>query len=113
MVLQTRTEKNRMIMRRSFYLMMILWLTRCLDDIAVDLTLNTSGRLVIEGVAERSPDLYRFLIHVSRTKDLQGDQVGPLERDVAIFLIHNGTEKISLQNGVADTISIENFHRIY
>jgi hypothetical protein len=102
-----------MTMSRSFCLLMILFLTACIDDIAVDLPLNTSGRLVIEGVAERSPDLYRFLIHVSRTKDLQGDQVGPLERDVAIFLIYNGTEKISLQNGVADTISIENFHRIY
>ncbi len=85
----------------------------CIDTIDVDLPQDTSGRLVIGGVAERTPDLYRFLVEVSRTKDLQNDQIGALERGVAIALIYNGSVSRHILNGVEDTISIENFHQLY
>lgn len=85
----------------------------CIDTIDVDLPSATSGRLVIGGVVERTPDIYRFLVEVSRTKDLQNDQIGILEGGVAISLIYNGSLSRDILNSVEDTISIENFHQLY
>jgi hypothetical protein len=84
----------------------------CLDDIKVDLPVNSSDRLVIGGVAERSPDVYRFLITVSRTRDLS-ERVFPLENDVNISLLYHGDEVLSLTNGSPLIIPVEQFHSIY
>ncbi len=84
----------------------------CLDDIEVDLPVNLSDRLVIGGVAERSPDVYRFLITASRTRDLS-ERVFPLENDVIIGLLYNGEEVLALANGSPLVIPIEQFHSIY
>jgi hypothetical protein len=52
-------------------------------------------------------------VEVSRTKDLQNDQIGGLEGGLAIVLLYNGSVTREILNGVEDTISIENFHQIY
>jgi len=84
----------------------------CLDEISVNLPSGLSDRIVIEGVAERSPDDYRFLISVSRTKTLV-DPVLNLEEGVMISLLFNGSEIVNLTNGQPWVSPIDVFHNIY
>ncbi|MCB0668118.1 MAG: DUF4249 family protein [Saprospiraceae bacterium] len=84
----------------------------CLDEIAVELPDNSTDRLVIDGVVERSPDLYRFLITVSRTQSFQ-ESVFPLEEDVVITVLLNDRSIFNLVNGRPEIFTVEEFHQLY
>ncbi|MCB0688364.1 MAG: DUF4249 family protein [Saprospiraceae bacterium] len=84
----------------------------CLDTINIDLPNDEAGRLVIDGLVERSPDIYRFVVNVSRTRDLNTEGIDNLE-SATILLLYNGTPIFELVNGEEDTISIVAFHEQY
>lgn len=84
----------------------------CLDEIEVELPDNSTERLVIDGVVERSPDLYRFLITVSRTQSFQ-ESVFPLEDDVVITVLLNDRSIFNLVNGQPEIFSLDEFHLLY
>ena len=84
----------------------------CLDDIEVQLPEETGGRLVIAGRIQRSPDIYQFLVEVSRTTELENYLID-YEKSVEIRLIYTGSEILTLPNNEALMIGIEEFHDLY
>lgn len=92
--------------------LILLLNTGCIDTIEVDLPSDGSQRLVIDGVVERSPDIYRFFVRISTTSEL-GEELIASEVRADIQLVLNGIPVRSLTNAIADTISIEEFHQLY
>lgn len=84
----------------------------CIDTIEVDLPPGSQERLVIDGVVERSPDLYRFFVRVSSTTGLTEELVAN-EVPADIQLMYQGVPVRGLINAREDTISIERFHQLY
>ncbi|MBK8506229.1 MAG: DUF4249 family protein [Saprospiraceae bacterium] len=102
-----------MILKKvSRFLLMLLFLPGCIDTIEIDLPSTSSGRLVIEGFVEQSPDIYRFLVTVSRSNAINSD-AADLRENASIGLVYNGQIIRSLINGQEDTISIDLFHQLY
>jgi len=84
----------------------------CIDTIMIDLPEEAEGRLVIDGVVERSPDIYRFFVRVSSTFDLNTDLVDKREV-VDIELIYDGKPVFDLRNGEDNVMEISAFHQLY
>jgi len=93
-------------MRGTIVFLCVLSITACLDTIDLDLPANISGRIVIEGVTERSADTYRFLVSTRRTQNLTADTATRLE-PAEIFVLLNGEPIMELQNGRDSLVSIE------
>lgn len=87
-------------------------LSACLDEISIDLPDESAGRLVIDGVVERSPDVYRFLVSVSRTQSLEAPVFLP-EENVLISVLLNDSVIFDLPNGVPEQMPLEQFHSRY
>ena len=94
------------------FLVIMFFIAGCIDEIGVHIPDKQNDRLVIEGFVEQSPDIYRFLVTVSRSNTLNGDAVD-LRENASINLLYNGQSSIALINGQADTISIDRFHQIF
>ena len=90
----------------------LLMIGGCIDTINVDLPDEPAGRLVVDGVVERSPDIYRFFVRISSTGSLNIDLVDNRE-SADVELIYNGQSIFNLINGVEDTIGVGRFHQLY
>ncbi len=99
-------------MRSVILFLCFLSMASCLDTIDLDLPNNRSGRLVIEGVAERSPDNYRFLVSARRTQNLVADTATSLEPAV-VFMLLNGKPILELENGRDVLMTIDSFTSLF
>lgn len=96
----------------SIILLILILLSGCLDTISVELPSDNAGRTVIDGVVERSQDIYRFFVRVTSTRDLSTDLI---ENEVSadIELVFNGEGVAHLTNGSEERIPIMQFHQLY
>lgn len=99
--------RNRWLMLSGF-----LIIGGCVDTIQVDLPNVNGGRLVVGGVVERSPEIYRFLISVSETQSVHGTFIEKLA-DSEISILLNGKAIFLISNNEEFRIPISDFHQQY
>ena len=95
----------------SFWFFLGLLFVSCIDDIEIDLPAGNEGRLVIEGTAELSPDIYRFIVTVGQTQQLT-EPLEKLRQDADIRLMYDGAEVMSLLNGREAIYSIDSLESV-